>query len=84
MKTFDVQPIEIKTNFEKAFTYIADPKNLPLWTAAFKEADEGSTLLVTPMGELKIGSTTISNKESGTIDWHMKMPDGNVDNVFVS
>lgn len=60
------------------------PKNLPLWTAVFKEADEESTLLVTPMGELKNGLTNISNKESGTIDWHMKMPDGNVDNVFVS
>lgn len=82
MKTFDVQLIELQTNFEKAFTYIADPKNLPLWTAAFKEADEESALLVTPMGELKIGLTTVSNKESGIIDWHMKMPDGNIGKAF--
>ena len=30
MKTFDVQTIEIKAPFEKAFGYIAEPENLPV------------------------------------------------------
>jgi hypothetical protein len=81
IKTFDVQSIELVTNFNKAFDYIANPRNLPDWTAAFKKADEHSALLVTPNGELKIGLTTISN-ESGTIDWHMKMPDGAIGKAY--
>lgn len=79
--TFDVQSIELPANFKKAFTYIADPKNLPNWTSAFREADEKSALLVTPKGELKIGLTTVST-ESGTIDWHMKMPDGSIGKAY--
>ncbi|MGH7837256.1 MAG: hypothetical protein ACREQC_05440, partial [Candidatus Binataceae bacterium] len=35
MKTFDVQSVEIKAPFDKAFAYIADPRRLPKWTAAF-------------------------------------------------
>jgi hypothetical protein len=81
VKTFDVQSIELRTEFKKAFAYIADPKNLPHWTSAFKEADEKTALLVTPKGELKIGLATVSN-ESGTIDWHMKMPDGTIGKAF--
>lgn len=81
VKTFDVQSIELHTDFKKAFAYIADPKNLPQWTSAFKEADQESALLITPKGELKIGLTTVST-DSGTIDWYMKMPDGAIGKAF--
>ncbi len=81
VKTFDVQSIEMHTDFKKAYAYISDPKNLPHWTSAFAEADEETALLVTPKGELKIGLVTVFH-ESGTIDWHMKMPDGTIGKAF--
>jgi hypothetical protein len=81
LKTFDVQFIEIEAPFEKVFTFIADPGNLPRWTSAFREADENSALLVTPNGELKIGLQTITHS-SGVIDWHMHMPDGSIGKAY--
>jgi len=81
IKTYDVQSIELSTSFNKALKFIANPRNLPLWTSAFKKADEDSALLVTPNGELQIGLTTVVNG-SGTIDWHMKMPDGAIGKAF--
>jgi hypothetical protein len=81
IKTYDVQSIELHTSFNKALKFIANPRNLPLWTSAFKEADEELALLVTPNGELQIGLTTVVNG-SGTIDWHMKMSDGSIGKAF--
>ncbi len=77
-KNHDVQSVNLQTTTEKAFSYIANPNNLPKWTGAFSQADEKSALLVTPNGELEIGLETKSNKELGTVDWHMTMPDGSV------
>ena len=31
---------------------------------------------------MKIGLKTKASKETGTIDWHMKMPDGSVGKAF--
>ena len=81
IKTFDVQSVELPTSFNKALKFIANPRNLPLWTSAFKKADEESALLVTPKGELQISLTTVVN-DSGTIDWHMKMPNGDIGKAF--
>ena len=82
IKNHDVQSVNIKAITDKVFDYIANPTNLPKWTRAFKNADENSAQLVTPMGELKIGLKTKANKELGTIDWHMTMPDGSVGNAY--
>jgi hypothetical protein len=81
LKTFDVQSIELSTSFNKAFKFIANPRNLPKWTSAFKVADEEAALLVTPNGELQIKLTTVANG-SGTIDWHMQMPDGSIGKAY--
>ncbi len=81
IKMYDVQSIELPTNFKTAFEYISNPKNLPNWTSAFKEVDDKSALLVTSNGELQIGLATVSN-ESGIIDWYMTMPDGLVCKAF--
>ncbi|MBQ4805092.1 hypothetical protein J8L88_19665 [Aquimarina sp. MMG015] len=78
IKNHDVQSINLTTSTEKAFDYIANPLNLSKWTGAFKEADQESALLVTPNGELKIGLETKINKELGTIDWYMTMPDNSI------
>ena len=81
IKTFDVQYIEIEAPFEKVFAFIANPENLPLWTSAFKEANNRTALLVTPIGELRIGLQTITDV-SGIIDWHMQMPDGSTGKAY--
>jgi hypothetical protein len=81
-KNYDVQHINIQSSPAKVFDFIADPANLPKWTAAFKQADSKSAILLTPAGELKIGLHTLTNKEAGTIDWHMTMPDGTVGKAF--
>jgi len=78
IKNHDVQSVNIATTFQKAFDFIADPKNLPLWTGAFKQADDKTALLITPMGELPIGLETKANSETGTVDWYMTMPDNSV------
>lgn len=78
IKNHDVQSINLLTSTEEAFDYIANPANLEEWTGAFKQANDTSALLVTPNGELKIGLETKTNKELGTIDWYMKMPDGSI------
>jgi hypothetical protein len=77
-KNHDVQSVNINTTLEKAFNYIADPNNLPNWTGAFSKVDDKSALLITPNGELPIGLETKTNKELGTIDWYMTMPDGSI------
>jgi hypothetical protein len=81
-KSYDVQSIKIQSSVAKVFRYIANPANLPLWTAAFRQADNQTALLVTPNGELKIKLKTISNPELGTIDWEMTMPDGSQATAF--
>lgn len=78
IKNHDVQSVNIQASTAKVFEYIANQTNLPKWTGAFKEADEKSALLITPNGELLIGLETKTNKESGTIDWYMTMPDGSL------
>lgn len=82
VKLYDVQSVELLTNFTRAFSFIAQPGNLPKWTNAFSMADETSALMVTPNGELKIGLKTVTNDSSGVIDWYMTMPDGSVGKAF--
>jgi hypothetical protein len=77
-KKFSVQSVQIEADFEKVFNFIANPANLPTWTAAFREADTTSAVMATPSGELKIGLETKTSREKGTIDWYMTMPDGTV------
>ena len=81
-KNYDVQSIYLDASKEVVFDFIADPTNLSRWTQAFKKADKNSALLVTPKGELQIGLETRAERESGTIDWLMKMPDGSIGTAF--
>jgi hypothetical protein len=78
MKTFDVQSVGISKPGPAVFRFIADPSNLPRWTNAFKRADTTSADLVTPTGAVPIKLQTISDENSGTIDWKLSFPDGTV------
>jgi hypothetical protein len=70
---FSVQSVLIDSPVDKVFSFIADPSNLP---------NHKSALFVTPAGEIKIGLETKASNETGTIDWHMKMPDGSIGKAY--
>jgi hypothetical protein len=77
-KDHDVQSINILASPKKVFDFVANPHNLPVWTAAFKKADDKSAVLATPKGEVQIALETRVNEVLGTIDWYMTLPDGSV------
>jgi hypothetical protein len=78
MKTFDVQTVGINCSFDKAFRYIADVRNLPKWTSAFKRMSNGKALLETSDGAVEIELKVNASREQGTIDWMMRFPDGSL------
>ena len=82
MKTFDTQAAEIQCDHRRAFYYIADPKNLPEWTHAFKSATPGSALMETPQGSVPVKLTVDSSADHGTIDWLIEFPDGSRTTAF--
>ncbi|WP_437398783.1 SRPBCC family protein [Flagellimonas lutimaris] len=81
-KNYDVQSININATPEKVFKFLAEPTNLPKWAMGFSEVDETSALMETPNGKMKIGLVNIINKEAGTIDSIMTMPDGSIGKAF--
>src|SRR6266849_4733406 len=82
MKSFDTQSIEIQAGFHRAFTYIADAKTLPEWTHAFNEVSDGTAVMATPQGSVRIRLAINSSAEHGTIDWMMDFPDGSRATAF--
>lgn len=78
MKTFDVQSIALDVPSRHALAYLADPGRLPEWTSAFARVRDGCALLRTPQGETEIGLRVDARPEAGTVDWHMRFPDGAV------
>lgn len=82
MKMFDVQGIDLQTTQKQAFSYIADPAQLPQWTSAFASVTNGKAVLRTPNGEVEIDLVVQSSEEQGTIDWLMTFPDSSVATAF--
>ena len=78
MKTFDVQSIEIKAPVGRAFDYIANVRNLPAWTQAFKSTRDGKAEMRTEKGAVEVDLRVTASREYGTIDWAITFPDGNV------
>ena len=76
MKKFEVQSIEILTDYNEAFEYISNPKNLPEWTLAFHSVSGGTAVLRTPRGSIDVELDVSAVREQGTIDWLMRFPDG--------
>lgn len=84
IKTSEIVTMEFSTSYENAFLYIANPKNLPLWTLYLVEADEVSTTIQTPSGKVAHGLVTEASFETGVIDWHVISPDGKKVEKFCS
>lgn len=82
MKTFDTQSVQIGVPAGKAFAFIADAENLPLWTNAFKSVTGNKALMETPQGAVEIDLSAVTDGVSGTVDWHMTFPDGSVGQAF--
>ena len=76
MKTFDVQAIELQSAYQRAFDYIADPRNLPRWTNAFQSIAGEQAQMVTPEGTIDVELKTKRDFDQGTIDWTITFPDG--------
>jgi hypothetical protein len=72
----------LDTPYERAFSYIADPSNLPVWTEAFETATGQDAVLRTPAGSVEIGLEVKASQEYGTIDWIMSFPDGSASTAF--
>jgi uncharacterized protein YndB with AHSA1/START domain len=75
-KTFAIESVGLASQPDKVFAYLADPRNLPHWTQAFKSVDEGKAQMVTPAGSVEVRLEVIAVASSGTIDWRMVFPDG--------
>lgn len=82
MKTFDVQGIDLQISYDLAFSYLADPANLPAWANAFASVAGRRALMRTPNGEVEIDLKVLASKEQGTIDWQMTFPDASVAMAF--
>ena len=68
-KHFITPSIMIYADAKFVYLFVADPKNLPLWTNAFKKAVESRALKNTPARTIsRIGLKTIGNEHAGTID----------------
>jgi hypothetical protein len=78
MKTFDVQSIEIKAPVGRAFDYIANVRNLPAWTQAFKWTRDGKAEMRSEKGAIEVDLRVTASHECGTIDWAITFPDGSV------
>jgi hypothetical protein len=82
VKNFDVQTVEISAQYDKTFTYIAEPGNLPQWTSAFKSVSDGHAIMQTPSGSVEVALTVNASYKQGTIDWVMTFPDGSVATAY--
>ena len=82
MKTFDVQAVEIGADFAKAFDYIANPRNLPSWTSAFRSVSDGKAVLETPAERAEITLEIRAFREPGTVDWIMRFPDQTFETAY--
>jgi len=82
MKTFEVQATELKVPADQAHRYIADPKNLPEWTNAFKKVWDGRAAMETPDGSVEIGLGVEASPKHGTVDWIMTFQNGTVARAY--
>ncbi len=82
MKTFDVQTVEINAPFGQTFDYVAEARNLPAWTSAFKTVADGRAVMQTPGGSVEIALQVNAFRQQGTIDWIMTFPDGSAATAY--
>ena len=82
MADFDIQGIHLNVPKDKAFRFIAEPNNLPMWTKAFASVNGQKAVMQTPEGSIAIDLYVQASAESGVIDWRMVFPDQTEANAF--
>src|SRR2546425_10889573 len=82
MEPFAVQSVRTVAPFDPGCGYIADPDNLPQWTAAFKHVSKATAQMATPGGSIEVGLRVVATEATGTIDWFITFPDGSVGTAF--
>jgi len=75
MRVHEVRSIEMDAPYEKAFEFIADPRNLPRWAHAFERVEGTTAQLRTPSGLAAIELSVDASARYGTIDWQMTFSD---------
>ena len=73
----DTQTITCPVSFEEAFSFLAQPENLPRWAVGFARGirREGDDWIVqTAQGEMPV--RVVADAQRGTIDFHMKAATG--------
>ena len=71
----DTQTITLPVSFEEAFSFLAQPENLPRWAVGFARGirREGDDWIVqTAQGEMPV--RVVADALRGTIDFHMRAP----------
>jgi hypothetical protein len=86
-KGYDVQNVLIEASPDTVFDFIVDPRNLPKWAKGFRSATETTAVLATPdptgeVVEIEVGARVDADRERGTVDWHLTMPDGSVGSSY--
>lgn len=82
MRRYDVQHVELETRPDLALAYLADSARLPEWTRAFASVSGSRARLRTPRGEVEVELETRASRTLGTVDWHMRFPDGSLASAF--
>jgi len=82
MDSFRVESVLIRATTDKAFRYIADPRNLPNWTHAFKSVRNGNAIMATPAGTVEVGLEVNASSIEGTVDWQITFPDGSIASAY--
>jgi hypothetical protein len=73
----DTQTITLPVSFEEAFSFLAQPENLPRWAVGFARGirREGDDWIVqTAQGEMPV--RVVADALRGTIDFHMRVAPG--------
>lgn len=81
-KTFILEGISIDRSASDVFKFVSDRFTLPAWTKAFKKVTPDGADYETPGGTVPIGLDVIADRDSGTVDWVMTFPEGNIARAF--
>ena len=81
-QTFILEGISIDRPATDVFKFVSDRYTLPTWTKAFKKVTTDGADYETPGGTVPIGLDVIADRDTGTVDWVMTFPDGNIARAF--
>ena len=82
MNNFTNNSTTLSVSFQRAFDYISRRDTLPEWTNAFPVVKDRKATLRTPKGDVEVELDVDASRESGTIDWRWRLPDGSLGTAY--